>query len=166
MFQKNYKKGFTLIELLIVIGILAILAGIVFVALDPLTRFRDARDSSRWGDISAVLSAIRVDQVDNGGSYIAAISGLTVDTDYMIGTNSGATCIANTPCDTAITNGNCVDIAGLVTEGYLGKVPQSSNGAGTWSAGKTGYYVRRNTNNSVTVGACESENTASISVTR
>lgn len=161
------EKGFTLIELLIVIGIIAILAAVVFVALDPLTRFRDARDSARWTDISGILSAVRVDQVDNGGSYIAAIGSLTPDTDYVIGTNSGAACTALASCDQPISAGNCTDLTGLKTEGYLGKIPVSPKGAAiTWDDGKTGYYVRRNTNNSVTVGACESENTNTISVTR
>ena len=66
-------KGFTLIELLIVIAIIAIIAAVVFVALDPLTRFQDARDASRWSDTAALLSAIKVDQVDNGGSYLTAV---------------------------------------------------------------------------------------------
>ena len=50
-------QGFTLIELLIVIGIIAVLAAATFVALNPLTRFQDARDARRRTDISAVLSA-------------------------------------------------------------------------------------------------------------
>jgi len=39
------KKGFTLIELLVVIAIISILAVVVFVALDPVKRFADARNS-------------------------------------------------------------------------------------------------------------------------
>ena len=41
------RRGFTLIELLVVIAIISILAVVVFVALDPVTRFQDARDSRR-----------------------------------------------------------------------------------------------------------------------
>lgn len=169
MFQKNYKKGFTLIELLIVIGILAILAGIVFVALDPLTRFRDARDSSRWGDISAVLSAIRVAQVDKGGLYTFGIkhdTAAATGSPFMIvsATTTPANC--SVTCDVA-TTARCANLNQLVERGYLGRIPVSPNGTGNWSAGgNTGYYITLNANNSVTVGACESENTASISVTR
>ena len=63
----KFNKGFTLIELLIVIAIIAILAAVVFVSLDPLTRFQDARDARRWTDVDAVLSAMKLDQVDQGG---------------------------------------------------------------------------------------------------
>ena len=56
---KSAQRGFTLIELLIVIAIIAILAGVVFVSLDPLQRFLDARDAARWTDVTAVLSAVR-----------------------------------------------------------------------------------------------------------
>jgi len=51
-------KGFTLIELLIVIGIIAILAGIVLVAVNPAQQFGKANDSERKSEIGTVLSAI------------------------------------------------------------------------------------------------------------
>ena len=61
------KKGFTLIELLIVIAIIAIVASVIFVALDPISRFRDARNAQRWQDVEAVGDAVRIYQIDNKG---------------------------------------------------------------------------------------------------
>lgn len=165
------QRGFTLIELLIVIAIIAILAGVVFVALDPLTRFRDARDSRRFADVSAILSAIRVHQVDNGGQYLSTIASMTADVEYMIyDTTATLTTVSPTNCDVTIAAlaSEYVDLAGLRSAGYLGKIPVSPQGASavTWTPGVTGYYAIKNANNSITVGACESENKASISITR
>jgi prepilin-type N-terminal cleavage/methylation domain-containing protein len=55
--QKN-KKGFTLIELLIVIGILAVLATITVLVLNPAQLFAQARDSQRLSDLASIRSAI------------------------------------------------------------------------------------------------------------
>jgi prepilin-type N-terminal cleavage/methylation domain-containing protein len=164
--HQEQKAGFTLIELLIVIAIIAIIAAVAFVALDPLTRFRDSRDSSRWNDVTAILSATKIDQVDNGGSLIAAITALTDGTIYMIGTDSSGCDDDNASCDTNVTaDGSCVDLTGLVNEGYLASVPISPTGAVTWNAGTTGYTLSV-TSSIVTVRSCESENTTEISVTR
>lgn len=163
------KKGFTLIELLIVIALIAIIAAVAFVALDPLTRFQDARDSARWSDSSALLSAIKVDQVDNGGSYLASIAATTAGEVYMITDGAvGAGCDdQNAACDTNVTDDdNCVDLAGLVTEGYLGDVPVSPNGSGTWTASITGYTLERSANGTITIRSCESENSNEIQILR
>lgn len=163
------KKGFTLIELLIVIAIIAILAGVVFVSLDPLSRFRDARDAARYTDVTAILSAIKVDQVDNKGPYTTELENTTDGDTLVIGTdttgcdysiNTGANCRVDTD-DVA-----CLDLTDLVTSGYLGKMPVNPNGNGAWTEAKTGYYLTKNTNGSVTVGSCDTESTALIEVTR
>lgn len=168
MKNNNMKtKGFTLIELLIVIAIIAIIAAVVFVAVDPLTRFRDARDSTRWTDITAILDAIKIDQVDNGGNYIAAVSALTAGEVYMVGTDSSGCDDDNASCDTNVTSDtHCVDLSGLATEGYIASVPISSTGAVTWSAGTTGYTLQRDSTGILHVRACESENTTEISISR
>ena len=163
---KQDKKGFTLIELLIVIAIIAILAAVVFVALDPLTRFQDARDASRWSDATSILSAIKVDQVDNGGSYISAVDDAIAGTEYMI-SNATTTSGCNLTCDAAIAAaGDCINLSGLVSEGYIGSVPVSPNGLGTWTPEFSGYYLIKSATGIITIGACESENTDSISVSR
>ena len=154
------KLGFTLIELLIVIAVITIIAAIIFVTLDPLTRFREARDSKRWAETSAILNAIKVDQVDNGGRYIAAVAGMTEGDVYMIVDGAVATGCddQNANCDTDVTDDtSCVNLAGLSTEGYLGAIPISPNGAGAWTASITGYTVQRDASGIITVRACESE---------
>lgn len=162
-------RGFTLIELLIVIAIIAIIAAVVFVALDPLTRFQDARDSSRWSDISAILNAIKVDQVDNGGTYLSSIAATDAGSIYMIvdGSVTSGCDDQNTYCDTNVSgDAHCVNLVGLVTEGYLGDVPVSPNGSGTWTASITGYTLERDTTGIITIRACESENSDEIWVAR
>lgn len=152
------KKGFTLIELLIVIAIIAIIAAVVFVALDPLTRFQDARDASRWSDITAVLSAIKVDQVDNKGAYIAAVSNLTDGVYYEIGT-----CAVGAGACVAKTTDDCANLAGLVTEGYIGAIPTDPSAG---SAVNTDYYIMRAATGIVTIGACAPEGGNAISVSK
>jgi len=64
--MRNKKSGFTLIELLIVIAIIAIIAGIVFVALNPLQRFASARDTIRLSQVTQIKKALDLYLLDNG----------------------------------------------------------------------------------------------------
>lgn len=165
--KQNTHRGFTLIELLIVIAVIAILAAVAFVALDPLTRFRDTRDARRWSDISALMSAIKADQVDSRGNYLTAIQNMTASQIYMVGTDAAACDTYNANCDTDVSAAtNCVNVSGLVTAGKMGGIPISPNGAGTWTAGHTGYTLQRDATGIITVRACESENTTEIFLAR
>src|SRR3989344_3896937 len=68
--MKHYTKrtsGFTLIEMLVVIGIIAILAAVVLVAVNPLRQFASARDSQRRSDLYALTNAIYQFAVEHNG---------------------------------------------------------------------------------------------------
>jgi len=158
--NKTNQQGFTLIELLIVIAVIAILAAAVFVSLNPLKRFQESRDSQRWSDVTNIVAAVKTDQVDNGGSYVAAITALTDDLYYVIGTD-GAGC--DSGCTAQTTQAACVDLTAIATEGYLGQVPfDPSSGA----AANTDYYLSKKATGVIEAGACDPESAASISVMR
>ena len=169
--MKNSKsaQGFTLIELLVVIAIIGILVAIIFVALDPATRFGQARDAVRQNDVQEILSAVKLYQVDNGGDHLTSIGALTAGSVYMA--VNGALMVTgcddnNAACTTGVTaDASCVDIAGLVTGGYLDDMPVSPAGEVTWDDGSgatdegSGYTISVDANGLVTVRGCEDEQT-------
>ncbi len=166
--SNKINKGFTLVELLIVIGVIAILAAFAFVALNPLARFQDARNAQRWTDVNAILAAIKLDQIDNGGTYMSDIIDLTDELYYQVG--NGSACLDTCSNLTVILQDACIDLAELVDEGYLAGVPidPSDTNAGT---DETRYYISKHANGSLTVGSCSEElgsNSAipDISITR
>jgi prepilin-type N-terminal cleavage/methylation domain-containing protein len=147
------KAGFTLIELLIVIAVIAILTSIVFVALNPLGRFQDARNSTRWTDVNAVLSAIKLNQVDNKGIYITAIDDMVVDTYYEIGSSDNCNVTCANP-DLTLQEG-CVTLGELVDTGYLPAVPLDPSADG--ADGNNYYYIMKSSTGTLEVGACNEE---------
>jgi len=148
------KSGFTLIELLVVIGIIAALTTVVFVALDPAKRFKDARNARRITDADTILAAVHQYVVDTGGSMPAGI-GTSIS---QIGTcpSGGATL-----CPGAAAA--CVDIASVLgSNKYIKTNPIDPQGG---SAASTGYSITKDANNLFTVNACLGEGTT-ISVSR
>jgi prepilin-type N-terminal cleavage/methylation domain-containing protein len=61
--------GFTLIEMLVVIAIVAVLALVVILYINPAELLRQARDSTRLSDMSTIHDALSIYQSDvSGGS--------------------------------------------------------------------------------------------------
>ena len=67
-YNKNWlKKGFTLLEILVVIGIIAIIVGVVSVSYS--TAQRKARDAKRQSDLNTFQKAIEQCYTVNGYAY-------------------------------------------------------------------------------------------------
>jgi type IV pilus assembly protein PilA len=68
--RKRFKgSGFTLIEILVVIGIVAALAAIVIVAINPARQFAQARNSQRQSNVNTILNAVGQRLADNKGVF-------------------------------------------------------------------------------------------------
>jgi prepilin-type N-terminal cleavage/methylation domain-containing protein len=128
-------KGLTLIELLLVVGIVALLAAIVIVAMNPTQRFSEVRDRQRQQDTEVILNAVLQYAVDGGDLAVLPFE---------------ATEICKS---TAEDCGNLVDLSD-VTSAYLGRIPLDPRGASTEG---TGYTISRDEEDMITVGAPHTE---------
>lgn len=151
------KKAFTLIELLVVIAIIAILAAVVFVALNPVQRFQDARNSTRISDVNSILTAVHEYIVDNDGDLPTGLSLGMAET--QLGT--AATGCGTTAEGNACGADACVNLTTPLAT-YLASIPVDPQG----SAAETGYSVTVDANSIVTVRSCDAEGGTTIQVSR
>lgn len=139
--MKQLKKGFTLIEILVVIGIIAVLAAIVIIAINPARQFAQARDSQRESNVNAILNAIGQRIADNKGTF----AGLNAQ--------NNVTCPSIPSSTTTIATSGGVDLSCLIPT-YMQALPlDPSSGSG----GNTGYVVRQDLNGRIWVAATTTE---------
>ncbi|MGI5827916.1 MAG: type II secretion system protein [Patescibacteria group bacterium] len=148
-------SGFTLVELLVVIGVIAILAAIVLVAVNPGRQFANARDTQRQSDLYAITNAIY--------QYVAEHQGNLPDTDGDPLTDSfpeEAVCIGSAV--------GCFDLANAGDGGdtivptYIPEIPTDPSEN---QPGETGYFISRDENNRI-IASASGELTDVITVRR
>lgn len=100
---KYTKKGFTLIEVLVVVALIAILAAITIVAINPAKNFADARNATRSSDINSILNAVSQYLSDgNTVGSLGTIPACTPGPAAAIGSGSGNVNLATTLVPTYI----------------------------------------------------------------
>jgi prepilin-type N-terminal cleavage/methylation domain-containing protein len=150
--MKLFKKheGFTLLEILLVVAAIAILAGIVILAINPTKQLGDTRNAQRQADVNTILNAVYQYALDNNGTLPTGIG----TTAASICLTTGATC----------TSGSLVDLGVLTAAGkYIVAIPKDPSTSSTTNAG---YTIMKDANNRVTVAAPSAEQGKTISVTR
>lgn len=158
--KKNKQKGFTLIEILVVIGIIAILAAIVLIAINPAKQFADANDTQRSANVNAILNAVGQYMIDNNGALPSDIPiGGADDAEFVA--DSGADICADLVPD--FIPALPVDPTATTTPATEdGQVDESECG-GSYD---TEYEIVSDSNGRVTVSAPNTQASTTISVTR
>lgn len=147
--RSTLKKGFTLLEILLVVAAIAILAGIVILALNPSKQLGDTRNAQRRVDINTISNAMYQYSIDNNGIF--------------------PTSVTTTSAEICRTGGTCTGLADLsvltTNQKYLVSIPMDPSGSS--NANGTGYTIVRTSSGRITVTAPLGENVSStISVTR
>lgn len=151
--MKNTKKGgFTLIEILIVIGIIAVLAAIVLVAVNPARQFAQANNAQRLSNVNAILNAVGQYNVDKRGDVSALNIPATAD-DIGGGTGEVDLCALVPKYIPALP----VDPKTKQTGVGLEVDDQSISKADCTKDYKTGYLIVLDNDNLITVSAPNAE---------
>ena len=137
-FRKS-AKGFTLIEILVVIGLIAILAAIVLIAINPARQFAQGRDTQRTSNLNALINAVGQRLADNKGVFEGTF---TINgTDYVCGTlpSAAADVTTDQPALPATVSG----ALGCLAPTYMPTLPTDPSGV---TGLETEYRIYKETN--------------------
>jgi len=150
--KRRSQSGFTLIEILVVIGLIAFLAAVVIIAINPARQFAQGRNSQRVSNVNAILNAIGQRIADNKGLFRAS--------DDVI-------CAIDLPTATSTTQiigSSGVDLRPCLVPTYISELPADPVGGVVWNDAdyNTEYTVLQDANGRITVCAPKSENETAI----
>lgn len=148
---KQRQAGFTLLEVLLVVAVIAILAGIVIVAINPSKNLGDSRNSERSADVNTIINGVYQYSLDNNGTLPASIT--TTATEIC---ETGAS-----PCT------GLVDLSAITASGkYLVAIPDDPQCPTACNATGVGYTILKDANGRITVAAPDAEQGKTITVTK
>lgn len=156
--------GFTLIEILVVIGLIAILAAVVIIAVNPARQFAQGRDTQRTANLNALLNAVGQRIADNKGVFAGTFT--VGGTTYTCGPLPATAAAVTT--DMAVDTTTATSKLGCLSPTYITSLPTDPTNP---AAPGTAYEIAQDaTTGRVTVSTTINEpsipRNAAISITR
>lgn len=148
---RQSQSGFTLLEVLLVVAIIAILAGIVIIAINPGKNLGDSRNSQRSADVNTIINGVYQYALDTNGTIPTSVT--TTPTEVCA--TGAASCTG------------LVDLGVLTASGkYLVSIPKDPQCPTGCATNGTGYRIAKDANNRLIVTAPSAEQGKTISVTK
>lgn len=139
------------------IGIIAVLAAVVLVAVNPARQFKLARDTQRTANVNAILNAIHQNISEHKGSFVCEGAARSIPSSATVIRTGGG------------SPGYAGDIATCLVPDYLSSMPFDPSRAGAHYASvadyDTGYEFSQDADGRITASST-GELSPSISVTR
>lgn len=150
----SFGGGFTLIEILMVMGIIALLAAVVIVAINPARQFAQARNSQRVSNVNSILNAVGQNIADHRGVFDCEDAGALPSEPTVIKSASG-------------TGDDAYDLASCIIPLYLPSIPFDPSAPGahftSLSDYDTGYTIFQDEDTGrITVSAPFAQNAAEL----
>ncbi len=162
----RYSQGFTLLEILLVVAAIAILAGIVILAINPSKQLGDTHNAARKAAVREINNAIQQYVIDHGslpnkadwvGTDTYTICRTGQDPNDCLG---GIVLNKNKLINTAYADNATIFLSDLTDNGtYLTQLPIDPEA----SIDNSGYEISKDSRGHVTVSAPLSENGVVIS---
>ena len=141
-------QGFTLLEILLVVAAIAILAGIIIIAVNPGKQLAETKNAQRRIDVNTIINAVYQYSIDNNGALPSTIT--TTPTEIC---KTGVS-----PCT------GHIDLSVLtLNEKYLVTIPNDPTAS---SAKGTGYVISKDMYGRITASAPHAEAGATIKIKR
>lgn len=140
--QAKIKKGFTLIEILLVITLLAILMGIVVLAINPRNLISEVNDNQREADALTIYQALEQYALKNS-TYPEGIKNMQVNTYINI-------CKTNAP---SCNSSSQINLSSILVPTYISKIPEYST-----DTNNSGFYLVKDSNGKIGIGGTKANN--------
>ncbi|MEI7578480.1 MAG: prepilin-type N-terminal cleavage/methylation domain-containing protein [bacterium] len=154
--------GFTLVEILVVVALIAILATITIVALNPAKNFADTRNAKRSAHVNTILDAVTQYTSEEANSVTtleAATHGARIINLTFPDCTTGTPAIIGS--DTSATQ---FDLRAALVSNYVVAIPidPAGTGAGDGAAAYNSGYTICKTGSRIQIAAPSAEGTTII----
>lgn len=139
----------------IFVAVLAMIAAVVFIVIDPASKRVAERNAQRWTDVTLLMEGVQTDFAQTKGELTEDLQGIDADAQTVqVITNGAADIVCSSSCGAEqVAKTDCkVNFSQLANDGFIAAVPADPSAKNNG----TDYYINYD-EGVFTVGACGAE---------